>query len=88
MYDFTLQLLSSGGVEDREFERVVERFGEEGAVDLIGLVGFSASFHSCSMLIGIPSPEASNRSRLSKEGHRTVTFTSCCTLQQSGADAE
>jgi len=40
VHDFTSQLLQSGGVDDRGFDRIVDYFGEEGAVDLIGVVGY------------------------------------------------
>ncbi len=40
VYRFTRELLATGGVDDRSFADVRDRFGEEGAADLVGVVGY------------------------------------------------
>jgi len=40
VYRFADELLQTGGVADETFDRVVERFGSQGAADLIGTVGY------------------------------------------------
>jgi len=40
VYRFAQQLLSTGGVDDEAFADVRDRFGEEGAADLVGVVGY------------------------------------------------
>jgi 4-carboxymuconolactone decarboxylase len=40
VYDYALQLLDGGHVTDRAWEDVVERWGKQGAMDLIALVGY------------------------------------------------
>jgi 4-carboxymuconolactone decarboxylase len=40
VYQFASQLLATGGVDDETFAAVRDRFGEVGAVDLIGLLGY------------------------------------------------
>src|SRR5581483_2921681 len=39
-YDFAASLLATGQVEDAAFDAVVRLFGEAGAADLIGTVGY------------------------------------------------
>jgi 4-carboxymuconolactone decarboxylase len=40
IYEFVEKLLETGNVTDAEWDAVVSRWGKEGAIDLIGLVGF------------------------------------------------
>src|SRR5215467_5842292 len=40
VYDFVSELLATGGVSDRTFQRVKDAFGERGVVDLVGAVGY------------------------------------------------
>ena len=40
IHDFASQLLSSGQVSDANYDRVKQRFGERGVMDLVGAVGY------------------------------------------------
>src|SRR5262249_27303436 len=40
VYDFVSELLATGSVSDRAFQRVKDAFGERGVVDLVGAVGY------------------------------------------------
>lgn len=40
VYDFCSELLATGQVSDLSYERITERFGERGAIDLIGVLGY------------------------------------------------
>jgi 4-carboxymuconolactone decarboxylase len=40
VYEFVAALLADGDVSDQQWDAVVGRWGKEGAIDLIGLVGF------------------------------------------------
>jgi len=40
VYDFVSELLATGSVSDRTFQRVKDAFGERGVVDLVGAVGY------------------------------------------------
>jgi 4-carboxymuconolactone decarboxylase len=40
VHDFVSELLATGAVSDGAFAAAVERFGEQGAIDLIGTVGY------------------------------------------------
>jgi 4-carboxymuconolactone decarboxylase len=40
VYDFSIQLLRDGDVEDEAFKRVADRWGQQGTVELIAIVGF------------------------------------------------
>jgi 4-carboxymuconolactone decarboxylase len=40
LYDFCLELQRNQGVSDATYRRIVARFGEQGVVDTIGLVGY------------------------------------------------
>jgi 4-carboxymuconolactone decarboxylase len=39
-YDFVSELLATKGVSDKTFERTVAKFGEQGVVDITGMVGY------------------------------------------------
>jgi 4-carboxymuconolactone decarboxylase len=40
VYDFVSELLGTGHVSDANFQRVKDKFGERGVVDLVGAVGY------------------------------------------------
>jgi len=40
VYDFVTELLGTGQVSDASFQRVKDKFGERGVVDLVGAVGY------------------------------------------------
>ena len=40
MSDFASELLATGQVSDVAFQRVKDRFGERGVMDLVGAVGY------------------------------------------------
>ena len=42
VYDFVTELTSHHGVDDATYKDALERFGERGLVDLVGLVGYFA----------------------------------------------
>jgi 4-carboxymuconolactone decarboxylase len=42
VYDFTAELTTQHGVSDATYKECVERFGERGAIDLVGLIGYFA----------------------------------------------
>jgi 4-carboxymuconolactone decarboxylase len=42
VYDFSIELHQNRGVSDRSWDGVVRRFGEQGAVDLVGINGYYA----------------------------------------------
>ena len=39
-YDFVTELLANKGVSDRTYTRAVEKFGEHGVIDMLGIVGY------------------------------------------------
>jgi len=39
-YDFTTEALTNKSVSDSTYERAVEKFGEEGVIDLLGIIGY------------------------------------------------
>ena len=40
VYDFTTELMTHRGVSDLTYKDAVERFGEQGLVDLVALLGY------------------------------------------------
>ena len=40
LYDFCIELQRNHGVSDATYERAVERFGEQGVVETVSLVGY------------------------------------------------
>ncbi len=40
VFEFAIQLLANGNVTDEAFEAVSSRWGKEGAIDLVGVLGF------------------------------------------------
>ena len=50
VYDFIVELTTHRGVGDRTYAECVERFGERGVIDLVGLVGY---FTMVSMVLNV-----------------------------------
>jgi 4-carboxymuconolactone decarboxylase len=50
VYDFTKELIDTRQVSDRAFKAVVDTFGERGAVDLMGTIGY---YHVMSILMNV-----------------------------------
>jgi 4-carboxymuconolactone decarboxylase len=50
VYDFTMELFTHRGVSDASHQACVERFGEQGVIDLIGLLGY---FEMMSMVLNV-----------------------------------
>jgi len=50
VYNFATELLNTKQVSDAAFQSVVNRFGERGVVDLIGVMGY---YHLVSMLLNV-----------------------------------
>jgi 4-carboxymuconolactone decarboxylase len=40
VYNFATELLSTGGVSDANYQPLIDRFGERGAMDLVGAIGY------------------------------------------------
>jgi len=58
VHDFLLELTANKGVSDATYRDAVDRFGEQGVIDLIGLAGY---FTTMSMVLNVahtPAPEA------------------------------
>jgi 4-carboxymuconolactone decarboxylase len=49
-YDFAEELIRTRGVSDATYRRAVEQFGEQGVVDLVGLLGY---FTAISMVLNV-----------------------------------
>jgi len=50
VYDFVSELTTNRGVSDRTYAECVERFGERGVIDLVGLIGY---FTMVSMVLNV-----------------------------------
>jgi 4-carboxymuconolactone decarboxylase len=57
VYDFTASLLETGQVSDATFQRVQEKFGDRGVVDLIGAVGYYTLVSMVLNVDRVPLPE-------------------------------
>ena len=57
IYDFTTELLSSGQVSDASYDRVKQRFGERGVMDLVGAVGYYSLVSMVLNVAQVPLPE-------------------------------
>jgi 4-carboxymuconolactone decarboxylase len=56
-YDFCNELVQSRGVAETTYRRAVEQFGEQGVIDMLGLLGY---FTTVSMVMNVartPPPE-------------------------------
>ncbi|HET7884153.1 MAG TPA: carboxymuconolactone decarboxylase family protein [Acetobacteraceae bacterium] len=56
VYDYCSELLASGSVSDGNFARIKNRFGERGAIDLIGAVGYYSLVSMVLNVDGVPLP--------------------------------
>jgi 4-carboxymuconolactone decarboxylase len=56
VYDFCSELLSSGHVSDASYARIKDRFGERGAIDLIGAIGYYSLVSMVLNVDGVPLP--------------------------------
>ena len=50
VYDFVVELTAHRGVSDETYRACVERFGERGTIDLVGLIGY---FTLMSMVLNV-----------------------------------
>jgi 4-carboxymuconolactone decarboxylase len=58
VHDFVRELLQTGFVSDASYAPVLERFGEQGVVDLTGTVGYFVSVCYVMNVAGTPPPSA------------------------------
>ena len=56
VYDFCTELLASGYVSDANFDRIKNRFGERGVIDLIGAIGYYSLVSMVLNVDGVPLP--------------------------------
>ena len=62
VYDVSMELHGSGGISDATFQRALQRFGEQGIMDLIAvngyytLVSFTLNTDRTPLPAGIPLP--------------------------------
>ena len=56
VYDYCSELLATGHVSDATFARINHRFGERGAIDLIGAVGYYSLVSMVLNVDGVPLP--------------------------------
>lgn len=56
IYDFCAELLGTGQVSDANYEAVMDRFGERGAIDLVGAVGYYSLVSMVLNVDGVPLP--------------------------------
>jgi 4-carboxymuconolactone decarboxylase len=57
VYDFCKEMLDTGEVSDARFKAVVEKFGERGAIDLIGAMGYYSLVSMVLNLDRVPIPD-------------------------------
>jgi 4-carboxymuconolactone decarboxylase len=60
-YDFTVELLRTGRVADHGFAAARSHFGEQGVVELLGLVGFYAALALLLNASRVPLPEGGEK---------------------------
>jgi 4-carboxymuconolactone decarboxylase len=56
VYDFCTELLGTGQVSDAHYNRVEDKFGERGVIDLIGAVGYYSLVSMVLNVDGVPLP--------------------------------
>ncbi len=56
VYHFCTELLGTGQVSDATYGRINARFGERGAIDLIGAVGYYSLVSMVLNVDGVPLP--------------------------------
>jgi 4-carboxymuconolactone decarboxylase len=59
VYDFAANLLETGQVTDAQFDAVVRQFGEAGAADIIGAVGYYSTVSFFLNVDRFPTPDGS-----------------------------
>ena len=57
VYDFCSELLGTGRVSDASYQRVIDRFGERGVMDLVGAVGYYSLVSMVLNVAQVPLPE-------------------------------
>jgi 4-carboxymuconolactone decarboxylase len=57
VYEFSSELLSTGHVGDAAYQAVVGRFGERGAMDLVGGIGYYSLVSLVLNVAQVPLPE-------------------------------
>jgi len=58
VYDFCAELLRTKGVSDTTYQRAMGTFGENGVVDIVGVVGY---FTTVSMVLNVAHTPPENR---------------------------
>ncbi len=56
VYDFCPRLLPDHRIDDATYDRVVERWGEKGIVDLAGLIGYYSFVSVTLNVFEVPTP--------------------------------
>ena len=56
-YDFCNELVQAKGVADTTYRRAVQQFGEQGVVDLLGLIGYFTTVSMVMNVAGTPPPK-------------------------------
>lgn len=64
VYDFCTELYAHKTVTDATFNAVKARFGDQGAVDLIGLTGYYTTVSMTLNVAGVPVPDEADAPRL------------------------
>jgi 4-carboxymuconolactone decarboxylase len=57
VYEFVMSLLGTGHVPDPRYQAVLDRFGERGAMDLVGAVGYYSLVSMVLNVAQVPLPE-------------------------------
>jgi 4-carboxymuconolactone decarboxylase len=57
VYDFSHELIETGQVSDASYKAVVDKFGERGAIDLIGVMGYYSLVSMVLNVDRVPIPE-------------------------------
>jgi len=66
VHDFVRELLQTSFVSDAAYKRVVSLFGEQGAVDLTGTVGYFVAVCYVMNMAGTPAPASADASPLTR----------------------
>ena len=56
VYDFCSELLGTGRVSDASYQRIIDRFGERGVMDLVGAVGYYSVVSMVLNVADVPLP--------------------------------
>jgi 4-carboxymuconolactone decarboxylase len=57
VYEFAADLLGTGQVSDPRYQAVIDRFGERGAMDLVGAIGYYSLVSMVLNVAQVPLPE-------------------------------